>query len=455
TVISVNDIPVANADVLTTAEDTAGTGTLTGSDPVEGSPVTFALDGENGGAAHGTVTITNPATGAYTYTPEANYNGGDSFSFVANDGTDNSPPATITVTITPVNDAPVANASSPSVNEDTVLNASVSASDVDGDSLTYTVVSGPANGGLVFNANGTYAYTPAANYNGPDSFTFKANDGHLDSNTATVTLTVNPVNDLPVANADVLTTAEDTAGTGTLTGSDPVEGSPVTFALDGENGGAAHGTVTITDAGTGAYTYTPTANYNGGDSFTFVANDGTDNSPPATITVTVTPVNDVTAVDDSGLITAVDATLDNIDVLGNDTAPNGPLTLTITANDNGTATVNGDNTVKFVPAAGFEGQADFTYKVTDANGDSGTATASITVTDAPVIDVAHSDWAVTWNDVTLMATGRIKATDPDGDTLTYSIDGSPAGISIDSNGNWTYDGNVALSNFFTVRVSDG
>src|SRR5581483_10927992 len=97
---------------------------------------------------------------------------------------------------------------------------------------------------------------PDANYNGSDSFSFVSNDGTDDSIPATVSVTVTPVNDAPVANADVLTTNEDTPSTGTLTGSDPVEGSPVTFALSGLNGGAAHGTVVINDTSTGDYTYT-------------------------------------------------------------------------------------------------------------------------------------------------------------------------------------------------------
>src|SRR5439155_4535351 len=121
--------------------------------------------------------------------------------FKANDGSLDSNIATLNLTVTAVNDAPVATGAAPSTAEDTALSGSLAASDVDGNTLTYTVVSGSAHGTLTsFNAaTGAYTYTPNANYNGADSFTFKASDGSLDSNVATVSITVTPVNDAPVA----------------------------------------------------------------------------------------------------------------------------------------------------------------------------------------------------------------------------------------------------------------
>src|SRR5262249_57309399 len=106
--------------------------------------------------------------------------------------------AAATVPVTAVNDAPVAASQSVTAAEDTAASGQVAASDVDGDPLTYSVVTGPAHGSLVFNADRTFTYTPAANYNGTDSFTYKANDGTTDSNTATVSLTITSVNDAPV-----------------------------------------------------------------------------------------------------------------------------------------------------------------------------------------------------------------------------------------------------------------
>src|SRR5207247_3105883 len=106
-------------------------------------------------------------------------------------------------------------------------------------SITAGVVANPTHGTLTLSANGSFTYTPAANYNGPDSFTYKANDGSLDSNLATVAITVTAVNDAPVASDQAIVTAEDTAKTITLSATD-VEGSPLTYAIVT---GPAHGTL--------------------------------------------------------------------------------------------------------------------------------------------------------------------------------------------------------------------
>src|SRR5439155_319271 len=134
--------------------------------------------------AHGSVALN--ANGSFTYTPAAGYTGADSFTYKANDGQLDSNVATVTITVSPVNDAPVARDDSATTDEDTavVINVLANDSDVDGDSLTAAVVSGPSHGTLTPSANGTCTYTPAANFNGSDSFTYKANDGTTDSNVA-------------------------------------------------------------------------------------------------------------------------------------------------------------------------------------------------------------------------------------------------------------------------------
>src|SRR5207248_2903287 len=153
-----------------------------------------------------------------TYTPAANYNGSDSFTFTASDGTATSNTATITVTVNAVNDAPVAVDGALTTDEDTAGSVTLSASDVDGHTCTYSATNG-AHGTVSVSGN-VATYTPAANYNGPDSFTFTASDGTATSNTATITVTVNAVNDAPVAVDGALTTDEDTAGSVTLSASD-------------------------------------------------------------------------------------------------------------------------------------------------------------------------------------------------------------------------------------------
>jgi len=183
------------------------------------------------------------------------------------------------------NTAPVAQDDTFTIPEDGSLSASATATDGEGDSLSYVIV-GPTPTGITFNSDGTFSYTPASNFSGTISFQFKANDGEFDSNVATITIIVTPVNDAPVANDGTNTTPEDTPVNGLVTGSD-IDGDSITFALVTA---PTNGLVVVNLDGT--YTYTPNANFNGEDSFTFVANDGTVNSNIATVTITVTPVND-------------------------------------------------------------------------------------------------------------------------------------------------------------------
>src|SRR5207245_1355323 len=154
------------------------------------APGVLGNDTDANGNAITAIVVTNPshgtlalnANGGFTYTPAANYNGLDSFSYKANDGGLDSNVATVTITIIPVNDAPVASSDSYSTNEDTPLTVAapgVLGNDHDIDSATITAIkmSNPAHGTVILNANGSFVYTPSANYNGPDSFTYAANDG--------------------------------------------------------------------------------------------------------------------------------------------------------------------------------------------------------------------------------------------------------------------------------------
>src|SRR4029079_12487281 len=165
------------------------------------------------GPANGTLVLN--ANGSLTYAPAANFNGSDSFTYRANDGTLDSNVATVTIAVGAVNDAPVAGDDSYSTTEDAPITIAAPGvlgndTDLDGNPLTAAVVVGPANGTLVLNANGSFTYTPAANFNGSDSFTYRANDGSVGSNVATVSMTVSAVDNAPVAADDAFTTAEDT-----------------------------------------------------------------------------------------------------------------------------------------------------------------------------------------------------------------------------------------------------
>jgi len=282
TVNPVEDIPVADDRSVTTSEDTAAAITLTGSD-ADGDPVTFSVVAD---PTNGSLSGTAPDL---TYTPAADFNGNDSFTYRASDGKADSPSATVSITVNAVNDAPLADNQAVTTDEDTAAAVTLTGSDVDSESLSFSVVTGPTHGTLSGTAP-DLTYTPAADFNGADSFTFQAKDGALDSNLATVSIEVSPVEDVPVAEDQVVTTDEDIAAAITLTGSD-ADGDSMTFSVVTD---PANGTLSGTAPD---LTYTPGADFNGTDSFTYRARDGKADSLNATVSITVNAVNDAPLAD--------------------------------------------------------------------------------------------------------------------------------------------------------------
>src|SRR5439155_272846 len=235
---------------------------------IDGDSVSAVLVG---GPAHGTLTLNG--TGSFSYLPAADFNGSDSFSYVAHDGQPESEVAMVTIAVLPRNDAPVAANDSYSTAEETALTVGAPGvlgndTDVEGDSLSAVLVSSPSYGTLTLNTDGSFSYTPATNFNGLDSFSYKANDGTVDSGVATVLITVDAVNDAPVAaNDDGYTTAEDTELTviapGVLANDSDVDGNSLSAVLVSS---PSHGTLTLNSDG--SLVYLPALNFNGIDTFT-------------------------------------------------------------------------------------------------------------------------------------------------------------------------------------------
>jgi hypothetical protein len=288
--------PTASDTALTIAEDTAGGGRLAGVS-ADGSPLTYQLvtSGSLGSAA-----IVDAATGAFTYTPAANVSGVDSFTYKVSDVHGVSNVATVTVTIAPVNDAPAAQPGQVATDEDMPVSGTLAGSDLEGNTLTYAIVSQGILGRVVLTnaATGAFSYTPAAQMSGADSFTFKVNDGAADSNIATVAVTVRAVNDAPLAQDGVLSVTENGTSTGTLAGSDPEGGALIYSIINAP----ALGTVTSLNPATGAYRYTPLAGVFGEDAFLFaVTDDKGAMSNAATVTVSIAEVPDGFALETGAL----------------------------------------------------------------------------------------------------------------------------------------------------------
>lgn len=452
-ILEVKDAPVASDGTLETDEDVSASGTLVASD-VDSPWLTYSIV-TNG--TKGTVVVTDPATGAYTYTPALNANGADSFTFVANDGDSDSNAATITVIIYPVNDAPVASDGSKSTPEDTALTATLSAFDVEADGLTFSIVANGTKGtAVITNANtGAYTYTPNQDANGTDTFTFKAKDGTADSNTATITIAIQPLNDLPIAADDTFLTLEDTPFLNTLTAVD-VDGDGLTYSLV-SNG--TKGSAVITNPATGAFAYAPSANQNGTDTFTFKVNDGSVNSNTATVTVTIVAVNDTPIASDGSASTEQDTPVGG-QCLASD-ADGDTLTYILVSNGSlGSVSITG-STGGFVytPNPGQAGIDSFTFKVNDGTVDSNEATITVDVGEVNHPPVASDGSGSTLEDVVL--SGTLLASDEDGPGLFFSIvtNGTRGTASITNalTGAFTYTpaANANGSDSFTFKAYDG
>ena len=280
TIIEVNDSPVAVGGALETDQNVAYAGTLSGSD-VDGDDLVFSVVSQG---SKGVATITNAATGAFSYTPNTGANGSDSFTFKVNDGAANSNIATISVTIQ--NEAPVAEDGILSVTEDQEATGTLTASDKENDSLVFSIVANGSRGvaTITDTSTGAYTYTPFPNQNGQDSFTFKASDGISDSNIATVSVTIQPVDDVPKVFNDTLNAIGYTQASGIAQFTNP-DGEQLIFSVV-ENG--VQGTAYFPDPSGGIYSYIPNSGASGTDSFSFRVN----NSNTATITVILSLVLD-------------------------------------------------------------------------------------------------------------------------------------------------------------------
>ncbi len=269
---------------------------------------------------------------------------------------------------------------------------------------------------------------------------------------ALIAIIVSNANSTPTANSDTVTTQEDTPVSITLIGNDP-DGDPLTYKIVT---GASHGSLSGTEPN---LTYIPGINFNGSDSFSFKVSDGTTGSIPATVSITVTSVNDPPQANDDSATMQEDAPVATINVLANDNDQdnNRLIVRSATQGNNGSVTINTDNTLSYAPNANFCGTDTFTYIAGDGKGATDTATVNITinaVNDAPRI----TSKPVTTTRVWASYTYQVKTKDSDlKDKLTYSLTDGPEGMTIDSaNGliEWKPTGTQAGTYDVKVKVED-
>ncbi|ENO1233383.1 tandem-95 repeat protein, partial [Vibrio alginolyticus] len=405
--------PVADivADKATVVEDTPTIINVLGNDTFEGSDKVVSLD-TNHGPANGTVSV-NP-DGSVTYTPNDNYHGADSFTYIVTSG-GVSESTTVNIDVTPVNDAPVATNDNAVTDEDTPVTIDVlpNDTDVDGDKLSIESASVPETQGTVEIVDGKLVFTPAENFHGDAEITYTVTDGAL-TDQATVNVTVNAVNDTPVVESSIAdqTLAEDFTPYSidlntAFSDVDNVDGD-LTFSVSGNS----NIQVAIVN---GIATFTPTADWNGSETLTFTATDPSGESVSQTVNFTVAPVADIVA--DNA--TVVEDTPTIIKVLGNDTFEGDDKVVSLDTNNgpaNGTVSVNPDGSVTYTPNDNYHGADSFTYIVT-SGGVSESTTVNVDVTPVNDAPVANDDAATTQEDTAVTIDILPNDTDIDGDTL--------------------------------------
>ncbi len=470
TVDPVNDPPSAHANSQVTPEDTPTTVAVLAND----SDVDGLADLDPGSVAvtvpalHGTTAV-DALTGAVTYVPDPDYAGPDAFSYRVCDLAGGCASAQVTLDVGPLDDPPVAVDDGAMVDEDASVAVDVLANDSDvEDGLvpsTVGVTSGPAHGAAtVALATGIVTYTPAPDYNGADSFRYQVCDDAGSCASATVSVTVRPVNDAPIAADDAAGSAEDTPVTVDVVANDAdVDGDldPSTVQVTGS---AAHGAASV-DPLTGEITYTPAADWHGNDSLTYRVCDDTGACAHADVHLAVAAVNDPPAPgDDSATVAEDDAT--TVDVLANDTDPDAnldPGSVTIVSGPTiGTAAVDPvTGAITYSPAPNANGPDSLTYQVCDSVGACAIGTLNLSVT--PVADqpIGVDDLAATAEDTPVTVDVLANDVDQDAnlDPASVGVTSGPAHGSVSilpATGSIRYqpDGNWFGTDTLRYRVCD-
>ncbi|WP_318451590.1 retention module-containing protein [Photobacterium leiognathi] len=460
-VTPVNDAPVANPDSFTTGEYTIITVDLIKNDhDIDGDKLTVKeINGTSLTGGEQTVVVDNGKIviaddSSMTFVPSDNYHGDVIVPYTITDG-DKTATSTVTIHVTPMNDAPVANPDSFTTDEDTSITVDLikNDSDIDGDKLTIKEINGTPvtpgheqtivvdNGKIVIAHDGGMTFVPSDNYHGDVTVPYTITDGDKTA-TSTVTIHVTPVNDAPVANPDSFTTDEDTSITVDLIKNDSdVDGDTVTIKeINGTPVTLGHEQTIVVDNGKiviahdGGMTFVPSDNYHGDVTVPYTITDG-DKTATSTVTIHhVTPVNDAPVANPDSFTTDEDTSI-TVDLIKNDSDVDGdkltvkdingtPLTgseQTVVV-DNGKIVIAHDGDMTFVPNKDYNGTVDVNYTITDGDKSaSSTATIHVTpVNDAPVADGKQS-FSYDENSTTKSLLGTVSANDPEHDELSFTI----------------------------------
>ncbi|MBF0327071.1 MAG: tandem-95 repeat protein, partial [Alphaproteobacteria bacterium] len=460
-----------------------------------GSPQAINEDGElkfvidavdpDGGAVnisfsqptHGSITINDD--GSYSYTPDENYfssysnNDGtfasadqDSFTVFVSDDEGNTISQTVTIDIKNVDDESVFTMTGGTGDEDTTITGTISATDIDGAIVSYELVGDAAHGSVTVNADGSYSFVPAADWNGTDSFTVRVYDDKGGFSDQEVTVEVAAVEDSATSDGIIIddpstvvvettpvesvTIAEDSTINFTIDVNESADGGPIAISFaDNPNG-----SVIINDDG--SYTFTPAGDFTGATELTYTLTEADGSSITNTVTINVGAVEDEAVVTTTGGTgsedTVVTGTISATDVDG------GVVSIELVGDAaHGTVELNSDGTYSFTPNADWNGTDSFTVVVTDANG--GTTEQTITVNVGAVEDEAVVTVTGGSGAEDNVVTGTISVTDADGGVASIEVlgDGPAHGtVELNSDGTYSFTPNDDWNgtDSFTVVVTD-
>ncbi len=447
----VNATPVANADAFSLLEDSTLVATLAANDADDdGDTLNYSL---LSGPAHGSLNL-NP-DGTFDFTPDVDYFGYDSFIYRVSDGQGGTADANVTIHVASVNDTPLAVDDAYSISENGTLNVApgsrllLNDSDVDGDTLRVltTPVVDVAHGVLTLQDDGTFSYTPHADYHGTDSFVYRVLDGQGGTADASVIITVMPVNSFPTATADLYVTWEDvtltvSAANGILLNDGDPDGDAMTVDTMPVSA-PVHGMLTLQSDG--AFSYVPRPDFHGTDSFVYSVRDGQGGQTTALVQITVQPVNDapVARDDQFTLVKGARLALTDTSVLDNDLDVDGD---TLTGNllsdpTHGQLTWRQDGTFEYVHDGSNTTSDTFTYQVQDVAGDVGVATVKLKIQDLDTAPRAVADTFTTFGQlsVTTRQAGLLSNdVDDHPDSLAATVLNPPAHGSVTVNADGTF-----------------
>uniref|UniRef100_UPI002631D2E5 Ig-like domain-containing protein n=1 Tax=uncultured Sulfitobacter sp. TaxID=191468 RepID=UPI002631D2E5 len=446
TVENVNDAPVAVDDCVSTPEDTPVTIPVLANDTDVDND---ALDVIAATSPDGDVTINDDGT--LTFTPNPDFTGDAEIAYTISDPDGETSDAIVKISVGEETDPPVANDDTAETDEDTPVTIDVLGNDTDPDGDPLEVVSATSpDGDVTINDDGTLEFTPNPDFNGPTTITYTITDGNGGEDTATVDVTVNPVNDGPLAEDDNAQTPEGTPVTvPVLVNDSDIEDDPLTII----SASSPDGEVTINDDGT--LTFTPDDGFTGEAQVNYTISDG-ELTDPAVLFVDVGEVDPVA--EDDVAETPEDTPV-TIPVLANDTDPQSdPLTVTEATSPDGEVTINDDGTIVFTPDEDFNGPTTITYTVADPDGNEDTATVDVNVIPANDPPVTQDDVAETNQDEAVIIDVLANDSDPDGDPLVVHSASSPNGeVAINGDGTITFTPAPGFNGpaEITYTVSDG